>query len=251
MWSIKPEDKDLIEKAKRFMEKYYRTFDANRADLVNLFREESVLAFEGQQIKGKEAILAKLTSIPECHNEIADFNCLRHRTPGSMLVWVCGQTWVGGTKDKADAVLTNQMFHLMPTPEGGFYVGTQIWRAFDRNKLRTSLAAPPMSASAPAPASVSALPMSTSASSESASALPISASASSESASALPISASASSESTLALPISMMKISTLAPASVSALPMATSTSSESALALPISMMNISTLGPPMSTMKHP
>ncbi|XP_039155056.1 nuclear transport factor 2B-like isoform X3 [Eucalyptus grandis] len=219
MWSIKPEDKDLIEKAKRFMEKYYRTFDANRADLVNLFREESVLAFEGQQIKGKEAILAKLTSIPECHNEIADFNCLRHRTPGSMLVWVCGQTWVGGTKDKADAVLTNQMFHLMPTSLGGFYVGTQIWRPFDLNKLRTSLAAPPMSASAPAPASVLALPMSTSASSESASTLPISASASSESALAPPISASASSESALALPISMMKIFTL--------------------------------GPPMSTMKHP
>ncbi|KAL3728315.1 hypothetical protein ACJRO7_032981 [Eucalyptus globulus] len=245
MWSIKPEDKDLIEKAKRFMEKYYRTFDANRADLVNLFREESVLAFEGQQIKGKEAILAKLTSIPECHNEIADFNCLRHRTPGSMLVWVCGQTWVGGTKDKADAVLTNQMFHLMPTPEGGFYVGTQIWSPFDLNKIRASLAAPPMSASAPAPASVlAALPMSTSASSE---------------------SASASSESTLALPISMMKISTLALASVSALPMATLTSSESTLALPISasassesalllpisMMKFSTLGPPMSTMKHP
>ncbi|KAL3728319.1 hypothetical protein ACJRO7_032985 [Eucalyptus globulus] len=269
MWSIKPEDKDLIEKAKRFMEKYYRTFDANREDLVNLFREES----------GKEAILAKLTSFPECHNEIANFNCLRHRTPGSMLVWVCGQTWVGGTKDKADAVVTNQMFHSMPTPEGGFYVGTQIWRPFDLNKLRTSLAAPPMSASAPAPASVSALPMSTSASSESALALPISASASSESALAPPLSASASSESalapplsalassesTLALPISMMKISTLAPASVSALPMATSTSSESALALPISasassesalalpisMMKISTLGPPMSTMKHP
>ncbi|KAL3728335.1 hypothetical protein ACJRO7_033001 [Eucalyptus globulus] len=162
MWSIKSKDKDLIEKAKQFMEKYYSTFDANRADLVNLFREESVLDFEGQQIKGKEAILAKLTSIPECHHDITDFNCLRHRTPGSMLVWVCGQTW---------------MFHLMPTPEGGFYVETQIWRPFDLNKLRTSLAAPPMSASAPAPASVSALPMSTSASSESALALPISASA--------------------------------------------------------------------------
>ncbi|KAL3728314.1 hypothetical protein ACJRO7_032980 [Eucalyptus globulus] len=140
MWSIKSEDKDLIEKAKQFMEKHYRTFDANRADLVNLFREESVLDFEGQQIKGKEAILAKLTSIPECHHDITDFNCLRHRTPGSMLVWVCGQTWVGGRRR-------------------GFYVGTQIWMPFDLNKLRTSLAAPPMSASAPAPASVSALPM--------------------------------------------------------------------------------------------
>ncbi|KAK3418656.1 hypothetical protein EUGRSUZ_H04570 [Eucalyptus grandis] len=80
------------------MEKYYRTFDANRADLVNLFREESVLDFEGQQIKGKEAILAKLTSILECRHDITDFNCLRHRTPGSMLVWVCGQTWVGGRR---------------------------------------------------------------------------------------------------------------------------------------------------------
>ncbi|XP_039154990.1 nuclear transport factor 2B-like [Eucalyptus grandis] len=177
MSTIKSEDKDLIGKAKQFMENYYRTFDANRADLVNLFREESVLAFEDQHIKGKEAILAKLTSIPECHHEIADFNCLRHCTPGSMLVFVCGQTWVGGTKDKAHAVLTNQTFHLMPTPQGGFYVGTQIWRPFDLNKIWISSAAPPMSASAPAPASVSALPMATSTSPASVSALPMSAKA--------------------------------------------------------------------------
>ncbi|XP_039164015.1 uncharacterized protein LOC120291123 [Eucalyptus grandis] len=123
----------------------------------------------------------------------------------------------------ADALISNQTFLLMPAPEGSFCVGTQIWRPFDLNKVRTPPPAseptptfaflmstltspppPPMSAFAlhtavrmsgtTSPAYVSAL------------APPMAASTSSESTS----SASASSGSALALPMSRMKISTSA-----------------------------------------
>ncbi|XP_010024852.2 nuclear transport factor 2B [Eucalyptus grandis] len=145
MWRIKPEDMGRAEEAKRFMVNYYRTFDTNRAGLVNLYREESVLNFDGREIKGKEAILAKLTSLPQCHHEIAEFKCMPYRT-GSVLISVYGETWVGGQNVMADALTSNQTFLLMPAPEGSFCVGTQIWRPFDLNKVRT-----PPPASKPTP----------------------------------------------------------------------------------------------------
>lgn len=57
---IDREEMDLrMAAAKQFVENYYKTFDANRADLVNLYGEESFVVFEGQKIQGKEAIFAK------------------------------------------------------------------------------------------------------------------------------------------------------------------------------------------------
>ncbi|KAF8038059.1 hypothetical protein BT93_B0803 [Corymbia citriodora subsp. variegata] len=60
----------LRAKAERFMENYYRTFDANPADVANLYGEESFLGFGprgGEKIEGKEAIVAKITSLMRRH----------------------------------------------------------------------------------------------------------------------------------------------------------------------------------------
>ncbi|KAF8017674.1 hypothetical protein BT93_H2768 [Corymbia citriodora subsp. variegata] len=151
MWTIKPEHLDLMEKAKRFMENYYRAFDEDRAGLMKLYREESVLAWHGREIKGKEAIIAKLTSLPQCHHEITEFNCRPQRTPGSVAVRVSGETWIGGKNDKAEAVVSHQVFILFPAPEGSFFVGIQSWSPRDLTKQRTSLLALQMSASVPIP----------------------------------------------------------------------------------------------------
>ncbi|KAI6692104.1 hypothetical protein NL676_019814 [Syzygium grande] len=64
-----------IEAAKRFLENYYRTFGANWADLASLYREESVMIFEGRTLRGKEAILAELTSLQQCRHQIVNFAC--------------------------------------------------------------------------------------------------------------------------------------------------------------------------------
>ncbi|KAI6692273.1 hypothetical protein NL676_019983 [Syzygium grande] len=63
--------------AKRFMEDYHRTFDANRGDLANLYREESVMNFEDREmVKGKEAIVAKLTSLQQFRYQISHIDCV-------------------------------------------------------------------------------------------------------------------------------------------------------------------------------
>ncbi|KAF8017885.1 hypothetical protein BT93_H2944 [Corymbia citriodora subsp. variegata] len=107
------EDMDpMIAEAKRFMENYYRTFDANREGLVNLYRERSVLTFDSRKIQGKGAILAKLTSFPQCHHEIAYFKCAPDRSapaPVGVFVRVHGGTWLGGTKDESDAAIIHRV----------------------------------------------------------------------------------------------------------------------------------------------
>ncbi|KAI6692105.1 hypothetical protein NL676_019815 [Syzygium grande] len=109
-----------IEAAKRFLENYYRTFGANWADLASLYREESVMIFEGRTLQGKEAILAELTSLQQCRHQILDIACYPAR-PGSadLVATVSGNIWLDG---KQDARLFGQMFLLVPTPEGSFYV---------------------------------------------------------------------------------------------------------------------------------
>ncbi|KAI6692198.1 hypothetical protein NL676_019908 [Syzygium grande] len=77
-------------------------FDANRADLANLYQEESVLTFDGQEIKGKEAILAKLTSLPfqQCQHHIGTINCLP--SGGAVFVLVTGNVQLDGNQDTLD-----------------------------------------------------------------------------------------------------------------------------------------------------
>ncbi|KAL3727970.1 hypothetical protein ACJRO7_032680 [Eucalyptus globulus] len=108
--------------AKQFVEDYYKTFVANRADLVNLYREESFVFFEGQTIQGKEAIVAKLTSIQQCRYKITDLDCVPGVAPGVVLVMVSGYMWLDGKPD-----VISHRFQLMPAPEGSFYVAQQVW----------------------------------------------------------------------------------------------------------------------------
>ncbi|XP_039166363.1 nuclear transport factor 2B-like [Eucalyptus grandis] len=136
------EDRDpMIAEAERFVENYYSTFDANREGLVNLYRQRSVLIFGGRKIQGKEAILAKLTSLPQpCHHEIAEFKCRTYRlAPASVAVFVGvrGGTWVGGKKEEADGALIEQGFDLVPARGGSFYIAEQSGMFFDLKKPRT------------------------------------------------------------------------------------------------------------------
>ncbi|KAI6694634.1 hypothetical protein NL676_022344 [Syzygium grande] len=93
MFEFDRETMDLIAEVKRFVENYCRTFDANRADLVNLYQEESVMTFDGQEIQGKEGILAKLNSLPfqQCQHHIGTINCLPDGLNGDVFVLIIGK----------------------------------------------------------------------------------------------------------------------------------------------------------------
>ncbi|ESQ34132.1 hypothetical protein EUTSA_v10008965mg [Eutrema salsugineum] len=118
-------DPDAISKA--FVEHYYSTFDANRAGLVSLYQEGSMLTFEGQKIQGSQNIVAKLTSLPfqQCKHNITTVDCQPSGPAGGMVVFVSGNLQLAGEQH---ALKFSQMFHLMPTAQGSYYVHNDIFR---------------------------------------------------------------------------------------------------------------------------
>ncbi|KAI6692145.1 hypothetical protein NL676_019855 [Syzygium grande] len=121
-------NQDLIAAAKRFLENYYRTFDANRADLANLYRDESVMIFDGRKLQGKEAILAELTSLQQCRHQLHTVHCQPTVVgSGDLLATITGYMWPDG---KQDARPFSQMFILIPTPEGSFYASHGTFQYF-------------------------------------------------------------------------------------------------------------------------
>ncbi|KAL0408477.1 UNVERIFIED_CONTAM: Nuclear transport factor 2B [Sesamum radiatum] len=128
-------DPDAV--AKAFVEHYYSTFDTNRAGLANLYQDSSMLSFEGQKIQGSQSITAKLTSLPfqQCQHAITTVDCQPSGPAGGMLVFVSGNLQLAGEQhplkfSQASSCYCcfSTMFHLMPTPQGSFYVLNDIFR---------------------------------------------------------------------------------------------------------------------------
>ncbi|KAE9604821.1 hypothetical protein Lal_00011082 [Lupinus albus] len=113
--------------AKAFVEHYYSTFDTNRAALANLYQEASMLTFEGQKIQGAHNIVAKLTSLPfqQCLHKITTVDCQPSGVNAAMLVFVSGNLQLAGEQH---ALKFSQMFHLIPTPQGSYYVNNDVFR---------------------------------------------------------------------------------------------------------------------------
>ncbi|XP_008798933.1 nuclear transport factor 2B-like [Phoenix dactylifera] len=113
--------------AKAFVEHYYRTFDTSRPGLGNLYQEGSMLTFEGAKTQGAQAIVAKLTSLPfqQCQHNVSTVDCQPSGPAGGMLVFVSGSLQLAGEQHP---LKFSQMFHLMPTPQGSFYVLNDIFR---------------------------------------------------------------------------------------------------------------------------
>ncbi|CAO3640147.1 unnamed protein product [Mucor hiemalis] len=55
---------DINQVATAFTQFYYQTFDTNRPQLSALYREGSMLSFEGQQFSGVNSIVEKLAGLP-------------------------------------------------------------------------------------------------------------------------------------------------------------------------------------------
>ncbi|CAI0457770.1 unnamed protein product [Linum tenue] len=118
-------DPDTV--AKAFVEHYYSTFDTNRAGLVGLYQDGSMLTFEGQKIQGAQNIAAKLTSLPfeQCKHSITTVDCQPSGPAGGMVVFVSGNLQLAG--EQHPLKFSQVMFHLMPT-QGSFFVFNDIFR---------------------------------------------------------------------------------------------------------------------------
>jgi len=118
---------DITAIAQQFTDFYYLTFDTNRSNLAPLYRDTSMLTFEGTPTQGVSAIIEKLASLP--------FQNVKHKvttrdaqpssqTVASLIVNVTGLLLVD---DSPNPLQFSQVFHLIP--EGGsYYVLNDIFR---------------------------------------------------------------------------------------------------------------------------
>ncbi|EPQ58553.1 nuclear transport factor 2 [Gloeophyllum trabeum ATCC 11539] len=118
---------DINSIAKQFTEFYYSTFDTNRAGLQSLYRDASMLSFEGQPTQGAAAIAEKLTSLPfqRVQHKITTLDAQPSSpTIASLIVSVTGLLLVD---DGENPLQFSQVFQLIP--EGGsYYVLNDIFR---------------------------------------------------------------------------------------------------------------------------
>ncbi|KAF9009446.1 nuclear transport factor 2 [Cyathus striatus] len=118
---------DINNIAKQFTDFYYQTFDSNRSQLLSLYRDSSMLTFEGTPIQGATAITEKLTNLP--------FATVLHKvttidaqpsspTVASLIVSVTGLLVVDGSENPLQF---SQVFQLIPDA-GSYYVFNDIFR---------------------------------------------------------------------------------------------------------------------------
>ncbi|ONK74751.1 uncharacterized protein A4U43_C03F9780 [Asparagus officinalis] len=113
--------------AKAFVDHYYLLFDTNRVELSSLYNQTSMLSFEGQKIQGAEEIGMKLSQLPfdQCRHAISTIDCQPSPLAGGILVFVSGNLQLPGEEHH---LKFSQMFQLIPTQQGSFFVQNDIFR---------------------------------------------------------------------------------------------------------------------------
>ncbi|PWN92789.1 nuclear transport factor 2 [Acaromyces ingoldii] len=113
--------------AQQFTDFYYNQFDSDRAGLVNLYRGNSMLTFEGTQLQGAAAIVEKLQSLPfqRVQHKVETRDAQPTGADGtSLAVMVTGALVVD---DSPQPMRFSQTFIL--NPEGGsYFVFNDIFR---------------------------------------------------------------------------------------------------------------------------
>lgn len=96
--SVKLTEMDPDTLSKTFVEHYYNTFDTNRPALIGLYQEGSMLTFEGEKIKGAQAISNKLNGLgfQQCKHHISTVDCQPSGLLDSMIVFVSGNLQLPG-----------------------------------------------------------------------------------------------------------------------------------------------------------
>jgi hypothetical protein len=118
---------DIDAIAKQFTDFYYSAFDANRGSLTPVYRDHSMLSWEGTPIQGSAAINEKLTTLPfqKVVHKITTLDAQPSSpTVASLLVSVTGLLQVD---DGENPLQFSQIFHLIPDG-ASYYVLNDIFR---------------------------------------------------------------------------------------------------------------------------
>ncbi|KAI9505602.1 Nuclear transport factor 2 [Coemansia spiralis] len=111
---------------KEFVEFYYRTFDADRSGLSPLYRDMSMMSWEGVPFQGANNILEKLASLPfqRVAHKITTID-VQPSLPGitAAVIVVTGQLLVD---EETKPQQYTQMFQLVE--DNGYFIYNDVFR---------------------------------------------------------------------------------------------------------------------------
>ncbi|KAG8525977.1 Nuclear transport factor 2 [Bacidia gigantensis] len=118
---------DFNSVATQFTQFYYQTFDAGRQNLAGLYRENSMLTFETNQVQGVASIIDKLTSLPfkSTQHKIVTSDAQPSNDSGGILVMVTGQLVIDDSEHPQNYA---QTFQILPDGSGSYYVFNDVFR---------------------------------------------------------------------------------------------------------------------------
>eukprot|EP00928_Gymnodinium_smaydae_P099660 TRINITY_DN9572_c0_g1_i1.p1 TRINITY_DN9572_c0_g1~~TRINITY_DN9572_c0_g1_i1.p1 ORF type:complete len:124 (+),score=32.88 TRINITY_DN9572_c0_g1_i1:72-443(+) len=111
----------------QFVQHYYQTFDRNRAELLPLYGDTSMLTFEGEQHQGAQNIVQKIASLPfqKVAHQIVKVDYQPSPANNGVVIFVTGNLLVD---DNQNPLKFAQVFMLAPTPTGGWFVQNDLFR---------------------------------------------------------------------------------------------------------------------------
>ncbi|KXN91206.1 Nuclear transport factor 2 [Leucoagaricus sp. SymC.cos] len=109
--------------AKQFTDYYYQLFDSNRSGLSPLYRDQSMLTWEGTQILGTKSILEKITELPfqKVQHKVTSMDAQPSNSTSGILVFITGLLVVD---DSPNPLQFSQTFQLL-SEGGNYYVYVQ------------------------------------------------------------------------------------------------------------------------------
>ncbi|CAN8067523.1 unnamed protein product [Agarophyton chilense] len=116
---------------KAFVNHYYNIFDTNRENLRSLYKDPSILTFEGEMCLGPDNIIQKLTNLPlqKVRHQIVSMDCQPTSAvqPNGILISVSGNLVLD---NEQIPVKFAQCFYLLPVPgeSQSFWVSNDVFR---------------------------------------------------------------------------------------------------------------------------
>ncbi|KAL0209518.1 hypothetical protein RCL1_008356 [Eukaryota sp. TZLM3-RCL] len=113
---------------KAFVDHYYRVFDSDRSQLATLYRDASMLSFEGKHFQGVANIMKHLMeglSFQTVVHHVGSVDC-QPSTSSGIVILVTGNIVADGNQDQP--LNFSQIFHLANGGGNQWFVTNDIFR---------------------------------------------------------------------------------------------------------------------------
>merc|ERR1711976_221005 len=109
-----------------FCNEYYNTLSSNRANLINMYKDCSIMTYEGDKYQGLQNIQKKLSELTFNTIQFQKESLHWQNSPidGGVLIFITGKLVMDG--DANNIMDFSQVFQVCPNGQGGFYIHNDI-----------------------------------------------------------------------------------------------------------------------------